>query len=415
MRIVYLNPCARWGGAETSLQQFLASLRKAEPSWELWLVLGEDGPFAGAARALGVRVMVEPIPGSLRRLGDSGGGKAPWRMLGAALASATYARRLASRLAEIRPAIIHSNGFKMHVLGAWARPRGARLVWHIHDYVSSRPMMSRLLRFFGKACDLAVANSESVAADVGRVLGGTPVMRIYNAVDTERFSPNGKKLDLDALSGLAPADPETVRVGLVATFARWKGHKVFLDALARLAPQLNVRAYVIGGPIYQTEGSQWTMEELRQEVDRLALTGRVGFTGFLEDTPAAMRSLDIVVHASTEPEPFGMVIIEAMACGRAVVASRAGGAGELLAGNERALSHEPGDAAGLAREISRLADDDNLRRRLAEAGRSAAERMFDSKRLAKELVAAYARVCGEATEGFSTAFRVDPQLESQTK
>ncbi len=91
------------------------------------------------------------------------------------------------------------------------------------------------------------------------------------------------------------------------------------------------------------------------------MTGRVGFTGFIEDNAAAMRSLDIVVHASTQPEPFGMVIIEGMACGKAVIASQAGGAAELFVDGENALAHPPGDSAELARQIERLSGDEGLR------------------------------------------------------
>ena len=119
--------------------------------------------------------------------------------------------------------------------------------------------------------------------------------------------------------GLPPSGADVVRVGLVATFARWKGHHLFLEAVARLPPSLNVRAYVIGGPVDKTEKSEVSIEELRKASARLGITDRVGFTGFVEDPAPAIRGLDVLVHASTEPEPFGLAIAEGMACGRAVV------------------------------------------------------------------------------------------------
>ena len=87
---------------------------------------------------------------------------------------------------------------------------------------------------------------------------GLRIVPIYNAIDLQRFSPAGERMDLDAKAGLPPAAPGTVRVGLIATFAHWKGHKVFLEALARLPEDVPVRGYIIGGPIYQTDGSQWS-------------------------------------------------------------------------------------------------------------------------------------------------------------
>ena len=383
------------GGAETSLRELLASVRAAEPAWELWLVLPEDGPLAAIARDLGVRVHILPFPAALARLGDSGRGSPALKMLQSAGATGLYARRLARWLAAVQPDIIHTNGLKMHLLGAWSRPRRSALVWHIHDYVGQRSVMRRLLYPFRKAASAAIVNSQSVARDLERVLPGLRITTIYNAVDLQRFSPQGERLDLDAQAGLGPAQPGALRVGLIATFARWKGHKVFLEALSRLPQALPVRGYIVGGAIYQTDGSQWSEPELRQEAERLGLAGRVGFTGFVEEPSAAMRSLDIVVHASTQPEPFGMVIIEGMACGKPVIASRAGGAAELVADGVNALAHAPGDAAGLAQAIERLAVDRALRDRLAAAGRLEAERKYHGRRLAEQLLPLYRAVKGQ--------------------
>jgi glycosyltransferase involved in cell wall biosynthesis len=394
LRIVYLNPSGKLGGAETSLRELLASVRAAEPAWELWLVLAEDGPLAAIARGLGVEVVLMPFPPAVARLGEGRRGSALFGLLKAAVASGRYARSLARRLREIRPDIVHTNGLKMHLLGAWAHPRQAPLIWHIHDYVGSRRLMRRLLRPFRRSCAAAIVNSKSVAEDLQRALPGLRIVPIYNAVDLQRFSADGNRLDLDTLAGLAPTEPETVRVGFIATFARWKGHKVFLEALARLSAGAPVRGYIIGGPIYQTDGSQWSELELQREADRLGLAGKVGFTGFIDDSAAAMRSLDVVVHASTQPEPFGMVIIEGMACGKAVIASRAGGAAELFCDGENALAHAPGDSNELARQIERLSRDRGLRNKLGKCGRATAEIHYNGKRLAGQLLDLYRDVAG---------------------
>jgi glycosyltransferase involved in cell wall biosynthesis len=395
VRIVYLNPCGKLGGAETSLRELLASVRAAAPNWELCLVLGEDGPLAGAARDCGVKTVIAPFPPALARLGDSQKNllSVVVSMVKAAPWIVRYKRSLARVLESKSPDVIHTNGLKMHLLGAWAGQR-TPLVWHIHDYVSTRPLMSRILRALQKHCTVAIVNSRSVGLDLGRLLPSLKIVPIYNAIDLKRFSSAGPKLDLDAAAGLPSAPPATIRVGLVSTFARWKGHKTFLAALARCSPELPIRGYVVGGPIYQTDGSQWSLIELEREAERLGLKGRIGFTGFIDDTSEAMRSMDIVVHASTQPEPFGMVIIEAMACGTPVILSSAGGACELFEEGQNALSHSPGDAAVLAQQILRLAGDEGLRRRLGAAGRATAEQRYGGKRLAKELIALYQDIRG---------------------
>ena len=99
------------------------------------------------------------------------------------------------------------------------------------------------------------------------------------------------------------------------------------------------------------------MDEIRALARECRLADHVGFTGFVERPAAVLRSLDVVVHASTQPEPFGLVIAEGMACGRAVIVSRAGGAVELVEDGVTALTHAPGDVDGLAAAIESCASE----------------------------------------------------------
>jgi glycosyltransferase involved in cell wall biosynthesis len=312
--------------------------------------------------------------------------------------AARYVGQLRRTVDSVGPDVVHSNSLKMHVLSAWAlRPRALPLVWHLHDYISQRALTARLLRWNKQACAIAVANSESVAADARRSLGGdVRVVSVLNAVDLGRFSPCGQRADLDRLSGLPPAAAGVVRVGLVGTFGRWKGHTIFLDALARVPPDVSVRGYVVGDALYDTEGSQCSREKLEQHAQRVGLAGKIGFTGFVAEPEEAIRALDVVVHASTEPEPFGLVIAEAMACGRAVIVSDAGGAREIFTPGVDALVHVPGSAESLAARITELARDTDARVAFGRAGRQTAERRFDRVRLGHELAPVYEKVIAAA-------------------
>jgi glycosyltransferase involved in cell wall biosynthesis len=403
MRVVYLNPSGQLGGAEVSLLDMLASLRAFQPDWSLRLITGEDGPLVSKAIALGVPTDILPFHARVARLGDAGaGGPAGHARSRASLlfdliksgpTLISYLHQLRRTLLKLQPDLIHTNGFKMHALGAWARPGNVPVIWHVHDYASARPLMARVLKRLAKRCALALANSRSVAEDLRAVCGERlTVETIYNGIDLESFSPIGKILDLDAIAGLPPAPPETVRVGMLATLALWKGHRTFLEALSRLPSHLPVRGYIMSGALYRTEGSQDSLVELKSLAERLGIAGRVGFTGFLDQPAAAVRSLDIVVHASTQPEPFGLVIAEGMACGRAVIISEAGGARELFEPEINALGHPPGDVARLAERINQLATDENLRARLGAAGRANAVQRFNRDRLATELTGVYEKV-----------------------
>jgi glycosyltransferase involved in cell wall biosynthesis len=280
-----------------------------------------------------------------------------------------------------QPDLIHTNGFKAHVLGARLKHRQP-LVWHLHEYVSPRRLSRWLLRRYATRCDAVIANSASVAADVRSSLPTLPALHVVpNGIDLTTFRPAGSRLDLDGLAGMSPAAPGVVRVGLVATFGRWKGHDLFLDAVQRAATSRPIRGYIIGGPVYDTANSQYTSRELQSMIDARRLRDRVGLTGFV-DAAAAMRALDIVVHASTEAEPFGLVIAEAMACGRSVITTGHGGAAELVVPERDAVVVPPGNSQALAEAIERLAGDRTLRDAIGERARASAVNRFDPEKMA---------------------------------
>jgi glycosyltransferase involved in cell wall biosynthesis len=165
-----------------------------------------------------------------------------------------------------------------------------------------------------------------------------------------------------------------------------------MKALSLIPRGISFRGYIIGGPIYQTLGSQLTFDELRFHAAALGLSDRLGFTGFVDDTASAIRALDVVVHASTAPEPFGMVIAEGMACGKPVIAARAGGAMEIFREGVDALGHIPGDPQSLARQVLRLVKKEKLREALGKYGRARTEVMFTRSRLGREFVKVYREV-----------------------
>jgi glycosyltransferase involved in cell wall biosynthesis len=404
VRIVYLNPVAVLGGAERSLLDVMAAIRQREPAARLYLVVGEQGPLVEQAEALGVTTTVLPMPSELQELGNGAlGDPGGWRPLlslarrsaQAGMAARRYAARLGQTVTALRPSIVHSNGIKSHLLTRLAGLTEPAVLWHIRDFLGSRSLLAPALRWAAGTARGAIAISHAVGRDAHNLLPRLPIDVAYNAVDTGYFSPapgDGKLLD--ELASLPAAQPATTRIGLVATFAPWKGHKVFLEAAAHLLrrqPQARVRFYLIGGPIYRTRGSQLSESALREKVAELAIADHVGFIGFQEDTAGIYRALDIVVHPSTQPEPFGRTIVEAMACARPVIVSQAGGAVELFTHDYDALGVAPGDARALSSAMNRLMADPESRARLAANARRTAEARFTRKHLGEEIMAVYQR------------------------
>ncbi|HEY2407154.1 MAG TPA: glycosyltransferase family 4 protein [Polyangiaceae bacterium] len=238
-----------------------------------------------------------------------------------------------------------------------------------------------------------LANSRAVAQDFRKLSSRADVRVLYNGIDVERFAPG--QGDPDWLAGearLAPPPADCVCFGLVGTYAHWKGHVLFIQAAGALRsrrPDLRLRFYIVGGPIYATQGSQVSVNELLECSARVGVSDCLGFVPFQAEMPRVYRSLNVVVHASTKPEPFGLVIVEAMACGLPVIVSNAGGAAELFQHGENALGFALGDSLALAAQMERLAVDAELRRALGAHARVHAGAHFALDRLGKELAAAY--------------------------
>jgi glycosyltransferase involved in cell wall biosynthesis len=405
VRLLFLSPVGVVGGAERTLLDLLDCLRRTPQAPWLGLIAGAEGPLTEQARALGVETLALPLSTELASLGDSqlrGAGAEGFLRFGTALARATpsaaaHLRSLQRALRHFRPTLVHSNGLKTHLLSALCAP-GAPMVWHLHDFLGERPLLRRVLRLAGVRAAAAIANSAAVAEDARHVLGRVPVHPVHNGVDTERFSPGPSEGGrLDSLAGLPPAPEGTVRLGLVATYARWKGQEVFLQAAARLRalhPSHAVRFYVVGSPVYRTPGSQYAEAELRATAHALGLEGQVGFIPFQSEPAPIYRALDGVVHASTRPEPFGMTIVEAMSCARAVVVSAAGGAAELVRSGHDALTFTPGDVEGLAGAMARLVREPELRARLGEEARRSVLARFTRERYAAQVRDVYMKVLG---------------------
>jgi glycosyltransferase involved in cell wall biosynthesis len=397
-KVLFLNPVGIIGGGERVLLTILAALKAEVPDLELHLLLGSDGPMVAAATALGVKVEVLPLPERLLQLGDSGLKQRRWRnslRLGLQLVLGLgeliqYRSRLHQAICTIQPDLIHSNGIKTHLLTGLLSLAPIPVIWHLHDFYGTRPLIAKILGFFSPKAAAGIAISQAVAADAQQVLNELPISVIYNAIDVQAFAPLPESLTNN------DATEHPVEIGLIATFARWKGHDLFLEAAAKVIqalPELNLRFWIVGGAVYQTQGSQFSEPELRELATHLGILDRIVFAGFQTDVQAMYHKLDIVVHASTQPEPFGMTIVEAMACAKPVIVAQAGGAAELFTPGVDALGFQPGNAEDLAKAMQRLITNPQLR---AELGRHARENVchrFAQPRFGREILALYQLVC----------------------
>lgn len=313
------------------------------------VVLFEEGPLQERLVALGVKVHVQPLnPGVAHadRFAAARAGVTPR----AAARIVSFAWQLARLLHTLDIDIVHSTSLKADLICVPASRLARRpLIWHVHDRVSDdylpRSMVTLLRTLAGVAPASVIANSRATAATIPRA-------RQLHVI------PPGVPADWLRSDAAARPAPQQPVIGIVGRLSPTKGQHVFLDAAALLsASHPDVRFEIIGTAMF---GQQAYADRLREQVDILGLGDRVTFRGFVSDPRDAYDRMTVCVHASTVPEPFGQVIAEAMARGVPVVATRGGGAVEIVeppGETPTGLLVPLDDAAALADAVGRVLDD----------------------------------------------------------
>jgi glycosyltransferase involved in cell wall biosynthesis len=375
--VVFVDHCAQLSGAELALVRLLRVL-----DVRAHVILAEDGPLVGRLRDLGASVEVLPMAEAARGLRRERvrPGSLP---AASAAAGAMYATRLARRLHQLQPDLVHTNSLKAALYGGLAgRLARVPVVWHVRDRVATDylpPAAVRLVRAARMILPSAViANSEATLM----TLGGLPGAVVPSPID--RFPVAGTRC--------AEQPNAVLRVGVVGRLAAWKGQHVFLDAFARAFPDGDERAVIAGGALFGAEDAVYG-EGLRDQAEALGIRDRVELLGHVDEVAAVYGDLDVLVHSSTVPEPFGQVVLEGMAAGLAVVAANAGGPAEIVTDGVDALLYPPGDAGALAVHLRRLRTDSSFRAQLGEAARRRAAD-FAPERAAAQVTDVYRRVLG---------------------
>jgi glycosyltransferase involved in cell wall biosynthesis len=169
-------------------------------------------------------------------------------------------------------------------------------------------------------------------------------------------------------------EPDEVLVGQVGRLSAWKGPEDLLAAAAQVAARRDKVRFVLVGDV--VPGEEERLGRLRAQSAALGLEDRVIWAGFRTDVPQVMAALDLLVLPSRLPEPFGMVLLEAMATGKPVIATDQGGPREIVRDGETGFLVPPGDPTALAEAISTLAADAALRRQMGLAARARAVQRF---------------------------------------
>ncbi len=380
MKILFYNHTAQVSGAERVLLMILSRLDGSEV--QSIVVCPAQGPLPELAADCPAQV--ETVAGLEARF--------TWRidlLLGYLKSSAGVISQLRRKVIEVKPDLIHANSIRSGLV-ATAATIGLPIavVWHLHDLLPRHPL-STAIRCFAwlSRRTRMIAVSEAVAKNFR---GGTPLLEsrisvILNAIELDQFTPDhdaGRKFRTD----LGLSESEFV-LGIVGQVTARKGHLELLLALAAvLVEQPATILLIVGAPLFNRDKEY--LEQLKRTAAELGIESEVRVLGARADVAQIMQALDLlVVNSSTEP--FGLVVVEAMACGTTVLATATGGLAEIIEHGRTGWLVPVGDEKALAAAIISLARQPELRAQLASEAKKTVANRFAVERYMTELLDFY--------------------------
>ena len=253
------------------------------------------------------------------------------------LANLPYLIRLVSLYRALRVDIVHINNYTMEPMWA-ARLLGIPIIYHLHGFVSPNMDGSGRRNFQRIAAFVSISHAVTQSA----VVAGIDRDRIHEIPNFVEQLPDTPPTPL-------PAKPA---IGIFGRVTNWKGHKEFLRAAAQVLEEFPaLRVYIVGDA---SDGDPQYFDECVEFARHSRYPENFIFTGRVTDVASYYRKCTVVVHASTWPEPFGMVLIEAMAEGRPVVASTFGAAREIIDDGNEGYLVDPRNVHSMATRITEL-------------------------------------------------------------
>ena len=378
--VLFVDHAPALGGAERSLLLLLEHVDRER--WQLH-VAGVQGPLLKEAKLLGVKTHTTRLP----RLRRSARFPLDW-MQGV--------RDLVHVVRRTATVLVVANTVRAAIFTApAARLSGVPFIWHMRDFwlSESRPnheSVDRLgKRLLTAAADIVITNSAAVA---GHLPMTSKINVVYNGIDIDAFRLGIDGEDFRNTHQIPLGAP---LVGMIGRMRPWKGQLRFLEIARHVrnaAPQ--ARFVLVGGDPFGVADNY--AASVAERVEQLGLREVVAFTGHLEDVRPALAAMDLFVHPG-EPEPFGLVNVEAMAMARPVVAFAHGALPEIVSDGVTGRLVAPGDRQAMVQAVLDLLNDPPLRSAMGEAARKRAGAKFSIQRVTAEMDAIFTGVVRESS------------------
>jgi glycosyltransferase involved in cell wall biosynthesis len=389
-RVLFFDHTAVLGGGEIALYNLV---RHLDPKLVKPLVLlSADGPLADRLRS-DIETHILPLPEKVTKTKKESLGIRSLLRVNDIATLALYTVKVARFLRSHSIDLIHTNSLKSDVIGGVAgRLVGCPVLWHIRDRIEDDYLPTTVvhaLRALSRwVPNYVVANSAATLATL-RLPAGRKQQN--GTCSNSRFAVVHDGLDPQMINNVCKSRTACVpTIGLIGRICPWKGQHIFLQAAAHVIRSFPEALFkIIGAPLF---GEQAYDSEMRQLSSDLGLDLNVEFTGFRSDIAEAISDLDLIVHASVTGEPFGQVIIEAMAAGKPVVATNGGGVPEIVMDGRTGILVPMGDSEAMATAICKILTEPLLAAQMGNCGRERVKRHFTIQETAEKIVAVYGRL-----------------------
>jgi glycosyltransferase involved in cell wall biosynthesis len=381
-KILFFSGSSENGGAENSLFDLTSRVSNSFTK-NLWIAFpSSDGDFKSKVeRDENFKTIVFEYPKEIRK---SGRKSSSLQLLIGLLKLKAYSRPVADFISKNEIKCFYANGLKPFLIGCFCKKilykqnYEIKLIWHLRDWIKgpTRLLYSLLGNMFA---DQIIANSNATLRQVLFVDNSSKSEMLYNPIDTNKYKPMSKSLAKELLG----ISQEGNHVAIFGMLAPWKGQEVFIRSASKVKMS-NTKFYIIGDEIYETEGHGKEKERLLSLAQELNIEDNLNFLGYVKEPEKAYSAFDVVVHASTEPEPYGRVIAEAMSCAVPVIAANAGGAKEFKNDSDYPVFYTPGDSDKLANLIDELLNDEE-RESKAKSSRAWVEKNISFQALEGEM------------------------------
>ena len=287
--------------------------------------------------------------------------------------------------------LVHQNlGFERAVMIATLLTRTPQIC-HFRHFIHKIPLTIKALL---SSVNAALYTTKAIASQY-RSLGLSVAKSsvVYEPIDIKKFSEAHNTALIR--QQFAIGDNESI-VSNIGRITSWKGQHYFLEAMADIIAQYpNTKVLIVGEPGQSSKDKKY-FDELQELAQKTPLFGQVIFTGNRNDVAEIMAASDIVVHSASKPEPFGLVIAEAMAAGVPVIATRGGGTTEIIEDNVTGLLVPMESASGIKEAIEKLFASRELREAISAKAHSEVTRRFSAEQHVAKVQKMYQDVFAES-------------------